>query len=134
MRVAIAADFPSGSNPMVGQSVMVMRERMDEVLRKLGVAIPTNATPGQAMQTLATTCKATNCRAVIDGMGHYFATTVKLDAAGKATLSAQAATGPYFFFAFVRTPNGSMVWDIPANLRAGDNAITLTATNAELVP
>jgi hypothetical protein len=134
MRVAIAADFPSGSNPMVGQSVMVMRERMDEVLRKLGVAIPTNATPGQAMQTLATTCKATNCRAVIDGMGHYFVTTVKLDAAGKATLSAQAATGPYSFFAFVRTPNGSMVWDIPANLRAGDNAITLTATNAELVP
>jgi hypothetical protein len=133
MRVAITADFPSGSNPMVGQSVMVMKERMDEVLRKLGVAVTANATPGQAMQTLATTCKATNCRAVIDGMGHYFVTTVKLDSAGKAILSAQATTGPYFFFAIVRTANGSMVWDIPANLRAGDNAIALTATNAELI-
>lgn len=132
MRVAIAADFPSGSNPMVGQSVMVMKERMDEVLRKLGVAVPANATPGQAMQTLATTCKATNCRSVIEGMGHYFVTSVKLDAAGKAILSAQAATGPYYFFAIVRTPSGSMVWDIPANLHAGENAITLSATNAEL--
>jgi predicted TIM-barrel fold metal-dependent hydrolase len=133
MRVAIAADFPSGSNPMGGQSVIVMRERMDDVLRKLGLAVAANATPGQAMQTLATTCKATNCKAVIDGMGHHFVTSVKLDAAGKATLSAQAATGPYFFFAIVRTPSGSMVWDIPANLHSGDNAISLSAANAEVI-
>ena len=69
MRVTITADFPSGSNPMVGQSVIVMKERMDDVLRKLGVAVPANSTPGQAMQALTTTCKATNCRAAIDGHG-----------------------------------------------------------------
>ena len=36
----------------------------------------------------------------------YYVTTAKLDSAGKATLSATAATGPYFLFAIVRTPDG----------------------------
>lgn len=117
---------------MAGQSVMVMKERIDDVLRKLGVTVPANSTPGQAMQALATACKANNCRAAVDGLGHYFVTTVKLDNAGKANLSAQAVTGPYFFFAIVKTPGGSMVWDIPTNLNAGDNAVTLTAANGEV--
>jgi hypothetical protein len=133
MHVDISSDFPSGPNPMAGQSVMVMKERIDEVLRKLGVAVPANSTPAQAMQALATTCKASDCRPIIAGMGHYFVTTTKLDSAGKATLSAQAVTGPYFFFAIVRTPSGRMIWDIPATLHTGDNTVTLTATNAELM-
>ena len=134
MRVLIAADFPSGANPMAGQSIFIMRERMDEVLRKLGVPVPPNSTPGKAMQTLATSCKTMDCRPVMSGLGPYYVTTAKLDGAGKATLSATAATGPYFLFAIVRIPDGSsFIWDIPATLHAGDNAITLTSTNAETI-
>jgi hypothetical protein len=134
MRVLIAAEFPSGANPMAGQSIFIMRERMDEVLRKLGVPVPPNGTPGKAMQALAASCRTTDCRPVMSGLGPYYVTTAKLDSAGKATLSATAATGPYFLFAIVRNPDGSsLIWDIPATLHAGDNIITLTATNAELV-
>lgn len=133
MRVTISADFPSGPNPMVGQSVMVMKERIDDVLRKLGVAVPANATPGQAMQALATSCKTTDCRPVFIGMTNYYVTTVKLDSSGKAVLSAQAATGPYFVFALVKAPNGTYFWDVPANLQAGDNSVSLSPANAELV-
>jgi hypothetical protein len=119
---------------MANQQVFIMRERMDEVLRKLGVPVPANSTPGKAMQTLATSCKTMDCRPVMSGLGPYYVTTAKLDGAGKATLSATAATGPYFLFAIVRNPDGSsLLWDIPATLHAGDNAITLTATNAETI-
>lgn len=118
---------------MVGQSVFVMKERMDDVLRKLGVAVPANATTGQAMQALATSCKTTDCRPVFAGMTKYYVTTVKLDSTGKAILSAQAATGPYFVFALVKVPSGTYFWDVPANLQAGENSVTLTPANAELV-
>jgi hypothetical protein len=134
MRVAIIADFPSGANPMVGQSVFVMRERIDDVLRKLGIAVPPNSTAGKAMQAFATACRTQDCSPVVKGLDSYYITHAKLDSAGKATLSATAATGPYFFFALYRTPNGSsLVWDIPTNLHAGDNTITLTPTNAEVI-
>jgi hypothetical protein len=133
MRVIISAVFPAGSNPMANQHVFIMRERMDEVLRKLGVPVPANSTPGKAMQTLATSCNSRDCSAVMTGLGPYYVTAATLDGSGKATLSATAATGSYFVFALVRTPSGSLIWDIPATFSAGDNNITLTAANAELV-
>ena len=119
---------------MAGQKVFVMRERMDEVLRKLGIPVPPNTTPGKAMQMFATACRSTDCKPIFEGMARYYVTATTLDNTGKATLSAQAATGPYYFFAVVRTPNGSLIWDVPANLAAGDNSVTLTASNAENVP
>ena len=133
MRVIITSQFPAGDNTMAGQKVFVMRERMDEVLRKIGVPVPPNTTPGKAMQMLVTACRSTDCKPIFEGMAHYYVTAATLDNTGKATLSAQAATGPYFFFAVVRTPTGSLVWDLPANLAAGDNNVTLTASNAEAI-
>jgi hypothetical protein len=94
MHVVIIAEFPLDANPMAGQSIFIMRERMDEVLRKLGVAVPPNSTPGKAMQTFSTSCHAMDCRPVMTGLGGYYVTTAKLDRTGKATLSAQAQTGP----------------------------------------
>jgi hypothetical protein len=134
MRVAITTEFPSGANPMAGQPIFIMRERMDEVLRKLGVAVPPNSTPGKAMQTLSISCHTMDCHPVMNGLGNYYVTTAKLDSTGKATLSAQAQTGSYFLFAIVRNPDGSsLLWDIPTTLHAGANTITLTAANAEVV-
>ena len=119
---------------MAGQAVYIMRERMDEVLRKLGIPVPANSTPGKAMQTLATTCQTKDCSSVMTGINQHYITAAKLDASGKATLSATAATGAYFVFAIVRTPAGSYIWDIPTNFAAGNNIITLTTANAELIP
>jgi hypothetical protein len=54
---------------------------------------------------------------------------------GKATITTQAATtGAYYLFTQARTPGGLLVWDVPANLVAGDNSVTLTAANAEKLP
>jgi hypothetical protein len=133
MRVVITSTFASATNPMAGQPIYIMRERIDEVLRKLGVPVPPNSTPGKAMQSLATACHSMDCGPVMTGLNRYYVTAAKLDSAGKATLSATAATGAYFLFALVRTPNGSLIWDIPTNLSAGDNTITLSAANAEVV-
>jgi hypothetical protein len=133
MRVLITTQFPSGTNPLAGQKVFVMREPMDAVLRKLNIPVPPNTSPGKAMQILATTCRSTDCHPIFQSMGQYNVTAASLDASGKATLNATAATGTYFFYAIVRTPEGSLMWDIPVNLAAGDNSVLLTRTNAELV-
>jgi hypothetical protein len=133
MRVIISATFPAEPNPMANQQVFIMRERMDDVLRKLGIPVPPNSTPGKAMEILSTTCRTQNCGPVMTGLTPYYVTAAKLDGSAKATLSATAATGSYFVFALVRTPAGSYIWDIPTNFAAGDNTITLTTANAELI-
>ena len=134
MRVTISADYPAGSNPLIGQSIYVMKEPIGQVLRELGIPVAANSTAAQAMQTLAATCQKSDCRPVFSGLSNYYVTAVKLDSTGKAVLSATAATGPYFIYALVRTPNGtSYVWDVPADLRAGDNTISLDTHNAEVI-
>jgi hypothetical protein len=86
------------------------------------------------MPTLFTSCHTMDCRPVMTGLGNYYVTTAKLDSTGKATLSGQAQTAPYFLFALVRDPNGSsLLSDIPTTLHAGDNTITLITANAEVV-
>jgi hypothetical protein len=132
-RVLLASSF-SGTNPLAGQTVFVMRKPIGEVLRELGLAVPANSTAAQAMKALQTQCHTTQgCSSIIQGMSRSYVTTTKLDASGKATLSAKAAAGTYYFLAIVPNAGGSLVWDIPANLVAGENAVTLSAKNAEEV-
>ena len=132
-RVLLSSDF-SGTNPLAGQAVFVSRKPMDQILWELGAAVPANATPAQAMKVLQTQChSAQGCSAAIKGMPKYYVTTTKLDATGKATLSATAATGAYYFFAIVPDGGGSLVWDVPANLQAGDNQVAFSQRNAERV-
>lgn len=133
-RVLLSAEF-DGANPLAGQAVFVSRKPMDQILRELGVAVPANATPGQAMKALQALChSARGCSVVIQGMPKYYVTTTKLDASGKATLSATATTGAYYFFAIVPSAGGgSLVWDVPAQLAAGDNNVAFNQANSELV-
>lgn len=131
MRVLISSAF-GGANPMAGEVVWVMRERMDTVLRSLGAPIPANATPGQAWIAFAVACRSMDCKPVLAQLKTHVVTMTKLDTAGKATISTQsAATGTYYFFAQVRSADGVLLWDLPAQLAAGDNNVTLTADNAE---
>jgi hypothetical protein len=107
---------------------------MNQILRELGVAVPADATSGQAMKALQTQCHTTQgCTSVVQGLTKYYVTTTKLDTTGKATLSATAATGPYYFFAIVPSGSGSVVWDVLANLAAGDNSVAFNQANSESI-
>ena len=133
LRLLLGSSF-SGTNPLAGQTVFVMRKPIAQVLRELGVAVPTNSTAAQAMKALQTQCHSSQgCASVIRGMGSYYVATKKLDASGNAVLSGRTETGTYYVFAIVPNSGGSLVWDIPANLVPGENSITLSAKNAEEV-
>ena len=113
-RVLLDSSF-SGTNPLAGQTVFVIRKPIDDVLRELGLAVPASSTAAQVMKTLQRQCHSTQvCSSIIQGMSRSYVTT-KLDAAGKAMLCARNAAGTYYFFA-VPNSGSSLVWDISANL------------------
>jgi hypothetical protein len=131
LRVLLSSNF-TGTNPLAGQAVFVTRKPMSQILTELGVSVPEKATSGQAMKALQTLCHSSQgCSTVIKGLSGYYVTTTKLDTSGKATLDATATTGSYYFFAVVPGPSGSLVWDVPANLAAGENSVTFTEANSE---
>jgi hypothetical protein len=132
-RVLLDSSF-SGTNPLASQTVFVMRKPIGDVLRELGLAVPAKSTAAQAMKALQTQCHSPQgCSSIIQGMSRSYVTTTKLDASGKAKLSAKNAAGTYFFFAIVPNSGGSLVWDIAANLVPGENTVTFSPQNAEEV-
>jgi hypothetical protein len=66
-------------------------------------------------------------------MHPYYLVKGNFDAAGRVVLMAQVPAGTYYVFCAAKGPNGTLVWDVPTELRVGENTITLTTGNAELL-
>ncbi len=136
MTLSITSSFSIAQNPLAGRVVKLMTDRFDNVLRKAGAPVPAGTTPGKALQAYSSACPPpTGCPAPAQLMKPYYVGTATFDNNGRATLSAPVAPGSYYILCAAPDPKGGLVWDMPVTLKAGqNNTITLTSTNAELVP
>jgi len=114
--------------------VALMSERFDTLLRKDGAPIAAGVTPGKALQAYAANCfPPKSCPAYATAMHPYYVAKGNFDSAGSVVLTAQVPAGTYYVFCLAKAPNGAFVWDVPVELRVGENTITLTAGSAELI-
>ena len=130
MKVTIISSFPG----LAGASVALMSERFDTLLRKVGAPIAADVTPGKALQAYAANClPPRSCPAYATAMHPYYVAKGNFDSAGRVILTVALPAGTYYVFCSAKATNGALVWDVPAELRVGENTITLTASNAELI-
>jgi hypothetical protein len=134
VKLTIISSFPGGPNPLAGAGMALMSERFDTLLRKVGAPIAADVTPGKALQAYAANClPPRSCPAYATAMHPYYVVKGNFDTAGKVVLMVQVPAGTYYVFCSAKVPNGALVWDVPVELRVGENTITLTAGNAELI-
>lgn len=134
IKLTIISSFPGGASPLAGAAVALMSERFDTLLGKVGAPIAADLTPGKALQAYAANClPPRSCPAYATAMHPYYVVKGNFDTAGKVVLPAQVPAGTYYVFCSAKVPNGALVWDVPVELRVGENTITLTAGNAELL-
>ena len=135
MKVSVTSTFPTATNALAGKRVMLMTTTFDKMMIALGAPIPVGTTPGKALQAYAYACNPPkDCSALAPQMAKYEVGAGNFDNTGKVVLAAPVAAGTYYVFCSVAGTKGVLVWDMPIALKAGDNTINLTATNAELVP
>jgi hypothetical protein len=133
MKLAINSSF-DGANLLAGKGFTVMSERFDVLLRKFGAPIPANATVGDAVKGYAANCMPPRtCPSLVASMKPYYVAKGAFDSTGKATVNVPIPAGTYYVFCSATGPNGALVWDVPTAIKAGDNTITLTSTNAEIL-
>lgn len=134
MTLAITSSFPIAKNPLAGQNVALMSERYDIALRKSGGPIPADITPGKAVVAYMVNCgPPKSCPPLATAMHPYFVGKGTFDSSGKVIVTAPVEPGSYYVFCSAAGTGGALVWDVPVTLKAGDNSVVLTATNAELV-
>jgi hypothetical protein len=134
MKLAISSSFPGGANPLAGKGVTLMSERFDTLLRKIGAPIAAKDTPGRAAVEYSANClPPKNCPGYAAAMHPYYVGKGTFDSMGKIILTVPVPAGTYFVFCSAVGPDGPLIWDLPTKLNAGDNTVTLTAENAELI-
>src|SRR5947207_13548886 len=134
MKLAISSSFPGGANLLAGKGVTLMSERFDTLLRKIGAPIAANDTPGRAAAEYSANClPPKSCPSYAAAMHPYYVGKGTFDSSGKIVLTLPVPAGTYFVFCSAVGPNGPLIWDVPTMMKGGDNAITLTAGNAELL-
>jgi hypothetical protein len=134
MKLAISSSFPGGANLLAGKGVTLMSERFDTLLRKIGAPIAANDTPGRAAAEYSANClPPKNCPSYAAAMHPYYVGKGNFDSTGKIVFTLPVPAGTYFVFCSAVGPNGPLIWDVPTMMKAGENAITLTAENAELI-
>jgi hypothetical protein len=134
IKLTIISSFPGGANPLAGTGVTLMSERFDVVLRKVGAPIAADITPGKAVQAYAANCfPPRSCPAYTPAIQPYYVAKGAFDNTGRVVLTAQVRPGTYYVFCSAKAANGALIWDVPAELKVGENTITLTAGNAELI-
>jgi hypothetical protein len=134
IKLAISSSFPGGANLLAGKGVTLMSERFDTLLRKIGAPIAANDTPGRAAVEYSANClPPKSCPSYAAAMHPYYVGKGTFDSTGKIVLTLPVPAGTYFVFCSAVGPNGPLIWDVPTMMKAGENAITLTADNAELI-
>lgn len=134
IKLTIISSFPGGANPLAGASVALMSERFDTLLRKVGAPIAADVTPGKALQAYAANClPPRSCPAYANAMHPYYVAKGNFDSAGRVILTVALPAGTYYVFCSAKAPNGALVWDVPVEWKVGENTVTLTTGNAELI-
>jgi len=134
MKLSISSSFPGGANPLAGKGVTLMSERFDTLLRKIGAPIAADITPGRAALEYSANClPPKSCPAYVAAMRTYYVGKGTFDSNGKIVLTVPVPAGTYFVFCSAVGANGPLIWDVPTTLKTGENVITLTAANAELI-
>jgi hypothetical protein len=134
IKITVISSFPGGANPLAGTGVTLMSERFDVVLRKVGAPIAADITPGKAVQAYAANCfPPRSCPAYTPAIQPYYVAKGIFDNAGRVVLSTQVRPGTYYVFCSAKAANGALIWDVPVELRVGENTITLVTGNAELI-
>lgn len=134
VKIAISTSFPSAPNLLAGKLILLMTDRFDNMMRNIGAPTPAGTTPGQALQAWSYACTPPkDCKAVAGLMAKYYVGRATIDSSGRAILTAPVPPGHYYLFGSAKGSDGVLVWDLPTDLKAGDNAVTLTPANAEVV-
>jgi hypothetical protein len=134
IKLAITTSFPGGANVLAGHPVMLMTDRFDNALRNSGGPIPADITPGKALQAYAANCLAPkSCPSITPALNKYYVGRAMFDSTGKVTMDAAIPPGTYYVFSSANSGNDVLVWDLPIEIKATGNVITLQTSNAEVM-
>lgn len=115
------------ATPLAGGNLLVLKHSVDVALTNGGVSASPN---GTAMKAWHRACESRTpaCQQGLHALMADAAFATRTDAGGRGQTRPLPA-GRYYVFGAVRVANRPMIWNLPVDLKAGTNSITLDQHN-----
>jgi hypothetical protein len=116
-------------NPIAGHAFVLLRDNYVAALAKGGFQVPDGTSPIKAL-VAACTNKSPDCQTGVAAINADTAAGIKLDANGKAIFPG-VPPGTYYLVGSLHNTTQFIYWDLPVELKAGANSITLDQNNSK---
>jgi hypothetical protein len=115
------------ATPLAGGNLLVLKHSVVVALANGGLSASTN---GTAMKTWHLACESRTpaCQQGLQALMVDAAGATRTDASGRGQTQPLPA-GHYYVFGAARVANRPMIWNLPVDLKAGTNSITLDQHN-----
>lgn len=122
---------PGSFTPIAGRSLWVLKDSVDVALLKGGLR---SSPDGTVVKNWERACESRlpACQQGLQALVADSAGVTKTDASGRAQTQPLRA-GRYYIFSPVQFDNRQMMWNVPIDLKAGTNSLTLDQRNARPV-
>jgi hypothetical protein len=130
--LSVVSEFPGGSNPLAGKQVVLMKDRLDNLVRRGGLPLAQGASPAQAWKDMAYTCQPPkDCSALNSLINNDVVTGFTMPASGRGEFPDKVSPGTYYVSSYTIVNYVVMVWDIKVQLKPGENSLALDSRNGE---
>jgi hypothetical protein len=129
--LSVASGFaaqPGVANPLVGRTLVLLKDTFDSVLAKGGFPVPAGMVPFKAMG-IACMNRTPDCQKAVEAINAGTVAGTRIDAGGKATLPG-VVPGTYYLMGSTFANGQMLLWNVKVELRGGTNTITLDQRNA----
>ncbi len=122
---------PSGPNPLANHPYVLLRDNIASIMARAGVQVPAGESP---YKVLGNACgnHTPDCQKILAAVNADAASAARADVNGRAAMP-PVPPGTYYLMISAHYNNQALVWDMPVQLKTGNNSLTLSQTNASVV-
>ena len=122
---------PGGPNPLANHPYVLLRDKIASIMARAGVQVPAGESP---YKVLGNACgnHTPDCQKILAAVNADAASAARADVSGKAAMP-PVPPGTYYLMISAQYNNQALVWDMPVQLKTGNNSLTLSQTNAAVV-
>jgi hypothetical protein len=122
---------PSGPNPLANHPYVLLRDNLASIMARAGVPVPAGESP---YKVLGSACgnHTPGCQKILGAVNADAASAARADVNGRAAMP-PVPPGTYYLMISAHYNNEALVWDMPIQLKTGNNSLTLSQTNASVV-
>jgi hypothetical protein len=124
--LSVASGYPAGASLVAGRSIFLMKDRLINLLKGIGLHTPVGISSSQAWAGIGAACRpASKCTALLSQIAKNVPTRFVMPANGRGAFPSRVPAGIYYVMTMATVNKAALCWNVPVDLKPGANSVVL---------